>query len=377
MVKLHPLILFGLLLLTLSGTVASGEAATPDNAYGLVFIDSDRDGVWDPGEAGYGGASVTLNNTYTLETASESESCTPQDLAVDGEINPNPVRPCVGTWGMPGTSSNVSWIVWLRIPEGYMLTSDNPQTFISGTDADPVDFGIVTVNGKADALEQPVVTESTEAAAPSEPTLASSGDGVWAAPTAALERIEDTDPAPPLSIIVNSTRLLNDRNIQISGLVRNDGEQTYAGAGVIATLYTAEMTFPSISLGAACRVLEPGEVCPFVLQSNYARAYISYLLHPEGTPLLGTPATIEANVNNVTDSGSEVLLAGTVTNSNPFPVKYVRVGGMLLDATGTIVSATGIPIPGILAPGDSASFELTLAAHPYASYQLFPEAIQE
>ncbi len=144
-------LLIGLLLFL---TVAAPTAAAPDTVTGLVFLDTNESGLWGPGEPGFGGVTITIEtpayDEFVLESASareadyegETDLCSYQDTMVDGEINPSPIRPCEGTWGLPGTSENVRFIVTVTAPEGYYVTSENPQIFVSGTDQAPLDFGI-------------------------------------------------------------------------------------------------------------------------------------------------------------------------------------------------------------------------------------------
>ncbi|MEZ4518153.1 MAG: hypothetical protein R3C44_15475 [Chloroflexota bacterium] len=140
---------------------------------GLVFIDTNEDGVWQPGEPGYGGqwewvedeeveryvgATVTLispaYDEFAVETSpyrelgeDEEVACTQQDLLLaDDEINPNPVRPCSGTWGLSHAGDDVRWEVWLTVPDGYRLTSANPQYYITGSGQMPIDFGITPIS---------------------------------------------------------------------------------------------------------------------------------------------------------------------------------------------------------------------------------------
>ncbi len=211
-----------------------------------------------------------------------------------------------------------------------------------------------------------------------------------------LARIEDTDPAPPLAILVSTVRVLENGYYRVTGLVRNDGEVAYGGIGVVGTFFTEERPcretqdhwghtvqecpnnrFGPVSVNAACQVLAPGASCPFGLEI-YPQPYIAYLLHPEGSPMgYRQPAGVTASVGGLaTDNAGRVWIVGTVANPNPFPVNGVRVGGMLLDAAGEIVSVGAVAIAGHLAAGANASFELHLEYRPYRTYQIFSEAVQ-
>ena len=151
--------------------------------YGLVFIDSNLNGVWDVGEAGYGGeygvaeenedewiwryrgALVTLHpigdtdpdNTIVLESAGYREPedhedafdvCTHQDILDENEdsgLRCACVRPCFGTWGLVKAGDDITWEVWVTAPEGYRLTSPNPQYYTTGSEMPPLDFGITPI----------------------------------------------------------------------------------------------------------------------------------------------------------------------------------------------------------------------------------------
>ncbi len=136
---------------------------------GLVYIDGNGNGVWDVGEAGYGGqmgydaenevdryigATVTFispaYDEFTVESMGHRELdegetviCSQQDLVFDGEIMANPVRPCEGTFGLTHAGEDVRWEVVLSVPAGYTLTTANPQYYTTGSGQMPVDFGIV------------------------------------------------------------------------------------------------------------------------------------------------------------------------------------------------------------------------------------------
>lgn len=138
---------------------------------GLVFIDSNLNGVWDVGEAGYGGqlgwvketeltryvgAEITFTSPAYDEFVVESMGyrnldedetviCSQQDLVIDGKINDNPLRPCEGTFGLTHAGDDVRWMVSIDVPDGYKLTSANPQYYTTNTGQMPVDFGIVPI----------------------------------------------------------------------------------------------------------------------------------------------------------------------------------------------------------------------------------------
>jgi hypothetical protein len=172
------------LMLSLIGSVAVAAAGKSD-IQGLVFIDDNRNGVWDVGEAGYGGemewddliemeryvgTTVTVitpaYDEIAVETSpyreleeGETVACTQQDLVIDDEINPNPVRPCSGTWGLSGVADETYLEIWVTAPEGYYITSENPQYFYTGSDDFWVDFGIAPIVAAAGGIGGPTTSE--------------------------------------------------------------------------------------------------------------------------------------------------------------------------------------------------------------------------
>ena len=146
--------------------------ATRYDIQGLVYIDENLNGVWDVGEPGfdgvyqwvedeevsrYVGAKVTVitpaYDEYEVETASyreleehETVACAKQDTVVDGELNPNPLRPCSGTWGLPVWADDVRMEVHLTPPEGYYVTSVNPVFCVTCIEGPWVDFGIAPLD---------------------------------------------------------------------------------------------------------------------------------------------------------------------------------------------------------------------------------------
>lgn len=158
-----------LLVLVISTATVS---ATRYDIQGLVYIDENLNGVWDVGEPGYDGVyqwvedeevsryvgtKITIitpaYDEFEVESAPyrelekhEKVACTQQDLLVDGEINPNPVRPCSGTWGLPVWADDVRMEVHLTVPEGYYATSANPVHCVTCIETPWVDFGIAPLD---------------------------------------------------------------------------------------------------------------------------------------------------------------------------------------------------------------------------------------
>jgi len=254
---------------------------------------------------------------------------------------------------------------------------------------------------------QVVPSVETPAEAPTPPPVQATSPSASSAPTGStveLARIEDTDPGPPFTILVSTIRIEEDGKYKVTGTVRNDGSEIYGGTGVIATFYEEEKPcyerkvsgppgkgqpsdetvtvcdpnwFGPVKVYAACTLLEPGAECPFSLEI-YARDYVAYHLHPEGTPVeYRQPASLVLSGVNVSNDGiGNVRITGTATNENAFAVRDVNIAGTLLDAGGQIVSLGSTRVLGNIEPGASAAFDLRIEYKPYAHYELFVQGIQ-
>ncbi len=152
--------LFTVLAVAILASVGTVVAGSDTHVYGLVFVDTNLNGVWDPGEQGFAGATVMLtagNETKVIDLQSagtralnegEKDLCSPQDFTMvdsegDVQVNPAPDRPCVGTWGLqPAGENKAVWRIELAVPAGYVATSPNPQYQTASTSPATVDFGI-------------------------------------------------------------------------------------------------------------------------------------------------------------------------------------------------------------------------------------------
>jgi hypothetical protein len=191
----------------------------------------------------------------------------------------------------------------------------------------------------------------------------------------ALTRLDDPAVAPPLTVLLSANHALEGYTYRISGLVRNDGSQNYAGLAVIATFLTDEgRRHGPIRANVECPVLAPGEVCPFILDAT-AKDLTQFFLHPEGYPTERPSSPINAFLTGrYVDGVGFVHLTGRVENPNPFPIKNVTVNGALLNARGEIVSLGTDLLLAPLEPGATASFDAAVRSVPYAQARLFVKA---
>jgi LysM repeat protein len=235
------------------------------------------------------------------------------------------------------------------------------------------------------AQSSPAVQDTTVAAAASLP---------------ALEQIPDTDPGPPLAIEVSANRALQDllvaksETYQVTGIVRNDGDQTYALSAVHVTFFDASgfrgtyEKFPGrgqtggewiwhgvTEADVACLLLAPGEEWPFSVQIT-AQDMASFLIHPDAEPTgRESGAVALSDVRLIDDGSGYVRITGTATNTNPFKVKNVTVSGVLVDASGQIVSlGSTYVLQENVEPGAAVAFDLRVAKEAYTSYHLYAQA---
>jgi hypothetical protein len=216
----------------------------------------------------------------------------------------------------------------------------------------------------------------------------------------ALAQIEDTDPGPPFTIIVSANTATQDplveksQTYKITGIVRNDGDQTYAVSAINVTFFDADgfrgsfYRFPQPWLTGgewvwhgktqadfACLLLAPGEECPFSVQIT-AQNMASFLIHADAVPTSRESAPVElSKVRISTDSTGYVRITGTATNPNSFKVKNVTVVGTLLDVSGQIVSVgSTYELQEDIQPGASVTFDVRIVKEAFSSYRLYAQA---
>jgi len=193
--------------------------------------------------------------------------------------------------------------------------------------------------------------------------------------TSALVVREDETIAPPLTVLVSANRELPGSHFLVTGLVRNDGTENYAGLGMVATFFRADGSrHGPIKTNLKCTLLAPGDMCPFTFEAN-ARGLTEVMLHPDGYPTTRARAQVNAFVTGSwVDAIGYVHITGGVTNPNTTPVDDVSVSAVLRDGTGDIVAQATDIVVGSIDPGATGQFEVILRYAPYVNYQILVQA---
>jgi hypothetical protein len=246
----------------------------------------------------------------------------------------------------------------------------------------------------------PTALQTLTATASADKLIPTSTPAPAATPVPALVRVEDTDPGPPFSIEISANNAAQDplversRNYKVTGIVRNDGDRTYAVSGLHVTFFDADgfrgsfHRFPGrgqtggewiwhgqTEADFACLLLAPGEECPFGVEIT-AQNMASFLIHPDATATERVSVPVELGEVTLSDEGLDyVRITGAATNDSSLKIKNVVVSGVLLDAGGQIVSlgATYI-LEEDIEPGESVRFDLRIRVEPFAGYRLYAQA---
>lgn len=191
-----------------------------------------------------------------------------------------------------------------------------------------------------------------------------------------MTRLEDTDPGPPLTIIVSANRAGENSTYKVTGIVRNDGTQTHEAVRVNATFFDdQDFRHGPLQAEFPCMLLAPGEECPFSVEIA-ARRVQSFVLHPDGraTGRESAPVVL-SSVGLYYDSADSIRITGIATNKNEFKIKNVTVAGVLIDASGQIVSlGSTYVLQEDITPDAWVRFELRIPRVPFARYQLYSQA---
>ncbi len=195
-------------------------------------------------------------------------------------------------------------------------------------------------------------------------------------PTPAMTRIPDTDPGPPFSIAVSANRAGEASTYRVTGTMRNDGSETFEAIGIVATFWDDQgFRHGPLQARVPFLLLAPGETTPFSIELA-ARRVVSFQLHPQGRPTGQESAAVQlSNLNLAYDSTESVRITGRAANVNPFKIKNVVLGGVLLDAGGQIVSLGGaFVLEEDIQPDAAVSFDLRIERVPFVRYYVYAQA---
>jgi hypothetical protein len=339
-------------------------------------------------------------SSVAIETPTRGQPAETEQARAPDTPTPSPSQPVATTMPLPSSTPRPT------------LTALPSATPVAAAPAATTDAPDVTPEASTiETSESPNPAAETPESPPVQPASATMADAIAANPAPAtqsmsLERIQDPDPAPPLTILVSSIRIAQNSNYKVTGTVRNDSSEIFGGVGVVATFYEKANTCSEIEVTrrprpgepggetvtvemcdynwhgpvkvyAACTLVEPGAECPFSLEI-YPKDYVSYLLHPEGTATaLRQPAPVTLSGVSVTNTGlGYVRITGTATNGNPFTVRDANINAVLTGAAGQMMSVGSVTLPGGIPSGASVSFDLRIKYEPYTNYRLSAQAIQ-
>jgi hypothetical protein len=191
-----------------------------------------------------------------------------------------------------------------------------------------------------------------------------------------MQRLEDKDPGPPFTIEVSANRAGPESTYKVTGIMRNNGSETYEAIGLNATFYDDQgFEHGPKQANVPFLLLNPGEECPFSVEIA-ARSVEYFLLHPDGRPT-GTESApvVLGNLSLSYDSQESVRIVGVATNKNEFKIKNVVVAGVLIDASQQIVSLGSVYVlEEDIAPNASVRFELRIKREPFVRYRLYAQS---
>jgi hypothetical protein len=254
-----------------------------------------------------------------------------------------------------------------------------------------------TATAAATSTPTPAATRASASSGTSAPVATPTAKSV-AAPLPALAQVKDTNPGPPFTVQISMNQATQDPLVEkseqykITGLVRNDGTQTYDVSSIQVTFFDANgfrgtfHKYPKVPGGEwiwhgltdaefGCMLLAPGESCPFSVEIT-AQDMASFLIHPNAEPTGREPVAVKlSNVRLGQDEADFVRIQGTVTNAGSVKAKNVTVVGALIDAQGQInsVGFTYV-VQGNIEPGASVPFDLRVERQVFARYQLYAQA---
>ncbi|MDF1515094.1 MAG: FxLYD domain-containing protein [Anaerolineae bacterium] len=191
----------------------------------------------------------------------------------------------------------------------------------------------------------------------------------------ALDLVPNVDPGPPIDIEVQSNDLLEGFLHRISGVIRNESDNTYTGLSVIATFFiNTGNRYGPINVNVKCLMLAPGATCPFIVHAT-SKNLTGVILHVTGYDTPRTPLTPEYwGIRYYVDSIGYVHITGTVHNPYTIPAQHVTVVGSLVNSQGNIVNVGSTILLDPLEAGANETFEIIVKYMPFQTVGIVTQA---
>ena len=185
----------------------------------------------------------------------------------------------------------------------------------------------------------------------------------------------NVDPGPPFSVEVSANQLLEGYLHRVSGIIRNESEETYTGLSVIGTFFMENgKRYGPVDVNVKCLMLAPGATCPFIVEAT-SKNLTEVIIHVTGNPTPRTPLAPEYyGVRYSTDAIGYVHVTGTVQNPYTIHARHVTVVGSLINAQGEIVNVNATILLEQFPPGGTAPFEIHLKYTPFSSVNITTQA---
>lgn len=191
----------------------------------------------------------------------------------------------------------------------------------------------------------------------------------------ALNLVPNVDPGPPFTVDVSANHLLEGYKYRISGTIRNDSSESYAGLSVIATFFLdSGNRYGPITSNVKCLILAPGASCPFIIEAT-SKFVNGVILHTTGYPTARTPLALDYwGVSYTLDRIGYLHISGTVHNQYTVPAQHVTVVGSLINAQGEIVGVNSTILLDNVPPGGTAPFEISMKYTPFQTIGISTQA---
>ena len=147
------------------------------------------------------------------------------------------------------------------------------------------------------------------------------------------------------------------------GEVRNDADVPVRDVRIRVTLLDADDAPVASAVGATwLLILDPGETSSYRVDLQRPADFAKYRAEVEDWSYTSLPANhyFGATVQAAAASRS-TRVTGTITNGNAVLAGGIVVVATLRDGEGTVIGSGAVSLPGGLAPGASAPFDLTVA----------------